>query len=375
MTRKFIPLICILSAFFLTGAAFQFGGIRHDLTSNLTSVSPVILNNSSLQVQRFTGSTAQVIKLPDATTLRNGMWYTFINESSAALTISDTSSTPITTISAASQTSPLSKTMYLTSSSTTGGPWSIDPGGATGGAAGGGLTCEEFTADDTFTVGSGTNTILIWAIGGGGGGGSTPNTGTTGGASGGCSGTFEHHEIAATPSATYDVDVGAAGAGATSASSNGTAGSSSRVLLSSTVLFSAAGGSGGTGTSGSTGGAACSAPNIFSASSGAGGDGLANNGQPGSNGSTSINPLYQKGTGGVGGTNPSLYTPGGGGGGAAGVGGAGGDGGDVQAGSPGNGGNATGYGGGGGGGAKQGNADGYGSGGNGSAGYIRVCYN
>lgn len=137
MTRNKIALLSLILAPLLMGAAFQFGGIRHDITSNLTSAFAVVLSTSSTQVQRFTGSTAQVVKLPDATGLRAGYWYTVINESTAALTVSNSGSTALYTLAASSQTAPKSATFYVTSTATAGGPWSVDPGNATSGGSGG----------------------------------------------------------------------------------------------------------------------------------------------------------------------------------------------------------------------------------------------
>ncbi len=106
-------------------AAFQYGGIKHDITSQTSSISTIILNSASTQVQRITGSTAQVLKLPDATTLRAGYWYTVVNESSAAVTISNSSSTSLGSIAAATPGAPSYATLYLTSNSTSGGPWTF----------------------------------------------------------------------------------------------------------------------------------------------------------------------------------------------------------------------------------------------------------
>lgn len=131
MTRKKLLLLLPLFFLLLTGASFQFGGIKHDLAAFTTSISTVILTSASTQVQVGTGSTAQVVKLPVATTLRKGWWYTFINESSQTMTISDTSSTQLTTIAAAT-----SKTVYLKDASTSDGTWSLDPGAGSGGGGG-----------------------------------------------------------------------------------------------------------------------------------------------------------------------------------------------------------------------------------------------
>jgi hypothetical protein len=136
MTLKRI-LLGTITFTLLAGAAFQYRGIRHDLVSVVTSGSARTLTNTSTQVQRFTGSTAQTVNLPDATTLGIGMWYTIINESSAMVTVNNGASEAVTTLPAASQGSPISKRLYLTSNSTNGGPWTIDQGAGSGSSSGG----------------------------------------------------------------------------------------------------------------------------------------------------------------------------------------------------------------------------------------------
>ncbi len=126
MTRKIKYIIPFVSVLFM-GAAFQYGGLKLDITTQLTSVSPVVLNSASTQIQRFTGSTAQVVKLPNATTLRSGYFYTIYNNSTANLTVSTFSSTAITTV-------PIGQwnTFVLTSNATTGGPWTSESSGLSG---------------------------------------------------------------------------------------------------------------------------------------------------------------------------------------------------------------------------------------------------
>lgn len=134
MIRKELFLVSLMG-FLLMGAAFQFGGIKHDITSQVTTSSSVVINSSSLQVQRFTGSSAQVVKLPAATGLKAGYWYTMINESTGALTITNSTDMPITTVAAATATAPVSKTFYVTSTATSGGPWTVDAGAGSGAAS------------------------------------------------------------------------------------------------------------------------------------------------------------------------------------------------------------------------------------------------
>lgn len=124
----------------LSGAAFQYRGIRHDLVNVVTSSSTRVLTNTSTQVQRFTGSTVQRVDLPNATTLQSGMWYLLINESSTRVDVYNNANELVTQITGASQSAPVSKRLYLTSNSTSGGPWTIDQGAGTGSSSSTGST-------------------------------------------------------------------------------------------------------------------------------------------------------------------------------------------------------------------------------------------
>ena len=80
------------------GAAFQFGGIRHDLTSITSAAGTTTLTKTSTQVQRVTGSTTQTIKLPNCTTLAVGYWYIVSNDSSGSVTVTDSSGNTLATL-------------------------------------------------------------------------------------------------------------------------------------------------------------------------------------------------------------------------------------------------------------------------------------
>jgi hypothetical protein len=139
MIRKI--LFSILALIILGGAAFQFRGLREDIVTVITSSSTRTLTNTSTQVQRFTGSTVQDVFLPSATALQSGMSYLLINESSTRLNVYNHNSELVTQITGGSQGSPNSKRLYLTSSSTTGGPWTIEQGsGGSGSGSSGDIT-------------------------------------------------------------------------------------------------------------------------------------------------------------------------------------------------------------------------------------------
>ena len=133
MILKILSLLFISNISF--GAAFQYGGIKHDITSQTGTASAIIMNSASTQVQRITGSTAQTLRLPDATTLRSGYWYRVVNENSSAVTIQNSSSFAIGTVSAGTRDAPTTAQLYLTSSSTSGGPWTVEQSSASSSAA------------------------------------------------------------------------------------------------------------------------------------------------------------------------------------------------------------------------------------------------
>ncbi len=146
MTRKFkylIPAIAIV----LMGAAFQYGGLKLDITSQVSSVSPIVLSSASTQIQRVTGSANQVVKLPDATTLRAGYFYYLSNEGSGTLTISNSASTQVVQL-AAGNTTTQGAFLFLTSNSTAAGPWTY---GTLGGSGGG----SSFTPSEIYLQGVG----------------------------------------------------------------------------------------------------------------------------------------------------------------------------------------------------------------------------
>lgn len=132
-TRRINALsLMLVAGVLLMGAAFQYGGIKHDLVSTVTSASSLVLTNTSTQVQRLTGSTAQAVVLPNAQTSRVGWWFEVSNDSSATTTVQNFNNQIIGTIAAGN-----SAKFYLTSTSTTGGPWDLLPGNGSSGGGGG----------------------------------------------------------------------------------------------------------------------------------------------------------------------------------------------------------------------------------------------
>lgn len=118
-----------------------------------------------------------------------------------------------------------------------------------------------FTASGTFNVPANVSTVFLTGCAGAGGGGGVDNVTNTGGGGGGGESVLKK-DIAVTPSTGYTITIGAAGAGGTSAPTNGSAGGTTSFGS----LLSLAGGGGGTkgisgvdGTAGAAGGSTQSA--------------------------------------------------------------------------------------------------------------------
>lgn len=75
-----------------------FNNVEVGLTKVTSAGGTTTLTASSTQVQILTGSSNQTFKLPDATTLDPGTFYTFSNASSGLLTVIDDASATLTTI-------------------------------------------------------------------------------------------------------------------------------------------------------------------------------------------------------------------------------------------------------------------------------------
>jgi len=67
--------------------AFQYGGIVEQVATTATAAGTSTFTNVSKQIQIFTGSSAQTIVLPDATTMSVGQKFEIYNESSSSLLV------------------------------------------------------------------------------------------------------------------------------------------------------------------------------------------------------------------------------------------------------------------------------------------------
>jgi len=94
------------------------GALVEKIVSTVTSGTPITLTVSSATIQHLTGSTAQTIVLPDATTMKKGVRYVFKNRSSALLTVEyDDNTTAVTGVGGAEVTA------YLLDATTSNGTW------------------------------------------------------------------------------------------------------------------------------------------------------------------------------------------------------------------------------------------------------------
>jgi microcystin-dependent protein len=165
--------------------SFSRGSIQYQVATTATAAGTTTLTATSLQIQYFTGTSAQTIKLPPTTSMVVGQFFEIFNGSTGTLTMQyqdGSSFTPSPVISAAS-----SLVVKLVSAGTTDGTWVVETGGAGGGA--------NINTIQKFTSGSGTYTtpanviqIRVRMVGGGGGGSSGGNPGNSG--SGGGTTTF-----------------------------------------------------------------------------------------------------------------------------------------------------------------------------------------
>jgi hypothetical protein len=68
-------------------ASLEYGGIVEQLAATATAAGTTTLTNVSKQIQVFTGTAAQTIVLPDATTMSIGQKFEIYNQSTSSLTL------------------------------------------------------------------------------------------------------------------------------------------------------------------------------------------------------------------------------------------------------------------------------------------------
>lgn len=101
-------------------SSFKLNKIKHGFTSTTTSGGTLTLTSSSRQYQILTGSSNHTVKLPDATTLGNGINFVVQNQSSGSITVQDNGLNTIATVSAG-----FSAELNLTANGTANGTWRV----------------------------------------------------------------------------------------------------------------------------------------------------------------------------------------------------------------------------------------------------------
>src|ERR1019366_8982080 len=82
----------------------KFGGIVEQLATTATAAGTTTLINTSKQLQVFTGTTTQIVKFPDTTTMSVSQKFEIYNESTGALTLQFSDGTAFTDASGVSYT-------------------------------------------------------------------------------------------------------------------------------------------------------------------------------------------------------------------------------------------------------------------------------
>lgn len=109
---------------------FQNGAIVHQVTITATAGGTTTLTASYKQYQIFTGTSNQTVQLPDATTMKNGMPLTIINDSTGTITVNYNDASLATTVPTGT-----SKDLVLFDNSSSNGSFDISVNSSSGGGA------------------------------------------------------------------------------------------------------------------------------------------------------------------------------------------------------------------------------------------------
>lgn len=96
------------------------GALVEAVTRTVTSGTPLVLTHKSAPIQEFSGATAQIVRLPNATLLSVGQRFFFANRSSALLTIQYQDTSTLTTIKTLNQSD-----VFVLDVSTANGIWDV----------------------------------------------------------------------------------------------------------------------------------------------------------------------------------------------------------------------------------------------------------
>ena len=155
-----------------TNANVTFNNWNPGLATTATAGGTTTLTAASAFFQRFTGSTTQTLKLPDATTLSAGIAYVGDNDSTGNVTVVDNGNNTLSTIVPG-----MAGYLYLENNGTTNGSWSgymyvpgAGPTGAVtwgtaglvmGGGALSGVSTVNMSGQLTNTVATGTAPFVV----------------------------------------------------------------------------------------------------------------------------------------------------------------------------------------------------------------------
>jgi hypothetical protein len=140
---------------------FQTNMVEFGITTTATAAGTTTLTVSSTPYQVFTGSTTQIVQLPNATTLNNGHWFDICNQSTGTVTIKDAGSNTLTTLA-----NNCTQRIPLISNGSSNGTWDTCGVYGTGllGVVNGGTGLATLTANNVI-LGNGTSTPSFVAPG------------------------------------------------------------------------------------------------------------------------------------------------------------------------------------------------------------------
>lgn len=109
---------------------FKNGALVDQLSSTATSGGTLTLTNTSRKYQVLTGTSNHTVKLPNATTMKNGMVFTIINRSTGTITVNYDDNSLAATLAAG-----ISKDFVLFDNGTSNGSFDISTSSSSGGGA------------------------------------------------------------------------------------------------------------------------------------------------------------------------------------------------------------------------------------------------
>lgn len=101
-----------------------------NFSTTVTAAGTTTLTVASSPIQQFTGTTTQTAKLPDATTLVVGQYFTVLNRSTGVVTVTDNSNATVQALNAGAQT-----TFVLTNNGSAAGVWDASTSSGSGSVA------------------------------------------------------------------------------------------------------------------------------------------------------------------------------------------------------------------------------------------------